>query len=273
MNSDSHLLTDPPGEGRLPLYEAKMIHQFDHRWVVYESGNSWDVTLAEKADPDLMVRPRYWVERAEVEQRLADKGWDRGWLMGWRDICRATDERTVIAAVIPRVAVGDTMSLMMTGAVAEHSAALLANLSVLTLDFVARVKVGGTHCTYSYLKQFPIIPPGRYTKADLDFIGPRVLELTYTAHDLTPWAEDLVSEWRAANGEWEPEIPETIHYSPFTPSAFTPSPSTLTAAPNCAPNSTATTPVSTASLATSYAISSTPPTSWARITRPRPSAC
>lgn len=33
MANDSHLFRDRPGEGLLPLYEAKMIHQFDHRWA------------------------------------------------------------------------------------------------------------------------------------------------------------------------------------------------------------------------------------------------
>lgn len=33
--------------------------------------------------------------------------------------------------------------------------------------------------------------PERYAKADLAFIVPRVLELTYTAHDLSDWAKDL----------------------------------------------------------------------------------
>lgn len=47
------------------------------------------------------------------------------------------------------------------------------------------------HLTYSYLKQFPVIPPNQYTEVDLAFIVPRVLELTYTAHDLRPWAQDL----------------------------------------------------------------------------------
>jgi hypothetical protein len=45
--------------------------------------------------------------------------------------------------------------------------------------------------TYGYLKQFPVLPPERYDAITLDFIVPRVLELTYTAHDLKPWAEDL----------------------------------------------------------------------------------
>jgi hypothetical protein len=51
--------------------------------------------------------------------------------------------------------------------------------------------VGGTHLTYGYLKQFPVLSPDRYTEADLAFIVPRVLELTYTAHELADWAQDL----------------------------------------------------------------------------------
>ncbi|MDF3831418.1 hypothetical protein P3W85_00345, partial [Cupriavidus basilensis] len=73
----------------------------------------------------------------------------------------------------------------------QPMAALLGNLNSLVLDFCARVKVGGTHLTYSYLKQLPILPPSRYTDSDLSSIIPRVLELTYTAIDLAPWAQDL----------------------------------------------------------------------------------
>ena len=45
--------------------------------------------------------------------------------------------------------------------------------------------------TYAYVKQFPVLPPDTYTQTDLDFIVPRVLELTYTSEDMRPWAEDL----------------------------------------------------------------------------------
>ena len=111
--------------------------------------------------------------------------------MGWRDICRATDERTVIASVVPLAGVGHTMPLFFTNEAAPKAAALLGNFGALVLDFCARVKVGGTHLTYGYLKQFPVLPPDRYTEADLAFIVPRVLELTYTAHDLEGWAQAL----------------------------------------------------------------------------------
>lgn len=73
------------------------------------------------------------------------------------------------------------------------SAALLGNWCSLTFDYVARTKVGGTHLTYGYLKQFPVLPPDRYGDADLAFIVPRVLELTYTAHDLQVWGQDLAA--------------------------------------------------------------------------------
>lgn len=68
---------------------------------------------------------------------------------------------------------------------------MLANLDSLCLDYVARQKVGGINLTYGFMKQFPVIPPDRYTSTDTAYIVPRVLELTYTATDLKPWAVDL----------------------------------------------------------------------------------
>lgn len=58
--------------GRLPLYEAKLIHQFDHRWATYTpAGDSHDLTLAEKQDPARTVTPRYWVSAREVSLRVS----------------------------------------------------------------------------------------------------------------------------------------------------------------------------------------------------------
>lgn len=197
MSNDSHLFADAAEENKLPLYEAKMIHQFDHRWASYRTENgkdiSGDVSLAEKQDPDFSVTPRYWVEKAEVEQRLRDKGWKRGWLLGFRDITNATNERTVIASVMPRAGVGNKAPLMFVNDSysAFQVAALIGNLSALCFDFTARQKIGGTTLNYFLFKQLPVLPPDFYTETDLDFIVPRVLELTYTAHDLQPWAQDL----------------------------------------------------------------------------------
>ena len=193
MSNDSHLFADQPGKGMLPLYEAKMVHQFDHRWATYDKDGSRDVRLEEKTNPDFAVTPRYWVDKTEVEGRLDAKGWTRGWLMGWRDITNATNERTLIASVVPRVGVGNQMPLMLPANREDERGygVLLANLSALAFDFIARHKTGGTHMNYFIYKQLPVLPPTRYTETDYAFIVPRVLGLTYTAHDLKPWAEDL----------------------------------------------------------------------------------
>ncbi|BDI05664.1 hypothetical protein CATMQ487_26340 [Sphaerotilus microaerophilus] len=192
MANDSHLFADAPRPGLLPLYEAKLIHHFDHRWATYTpEGNSRDLTVAEKADPFREVAPRYWVRAEEVEQRLADRGWRNRWLMGWRNIARSTDERSFIATVMPLVGVGHSMPIWFISKPAPLAAAYLANMTALAFDYIVRQKLGGTNMTYGYYMQYPVLPPQHYQSADLAFIVPRVLELTYTAHDLQPWAQDL----------------------------------------------------------------------------------
>ncbi|MCR6727088.1 Eco57I restriction-modification methylase domain-containing protein [Agrobacterium fabrum] len=177
----------------VPLFEAKMIHQFDHRWAGYPvSGeDSADVAVADKQNPEYETDARYWVPRVEVDNRLATRAWEKDWLMGWRDITNATNERTVISTMFPRVGVGHVLPLMLMNAKPSHWAGLLGNLSALSFDYSARQALGGTHLTYGYLKQFPILPPDFYTEPRLAFITPKVLELTYTSHSLSPFARDL----------------------------------------------------------------------------------
>ena len=147
----------PDGTVYVPLYEAKMVHQFDHRWAEYgPDGKPRDLTDAEKADPIRLPEPRYWVPRDEVESRLAQRGWTRRWLLGWRDITNATNERTVIATVIPRTGVGNKYPLIIPDQSIEpiFIACLLGNLCVLCMDYVARQKIGGTTLNFFLTKTY-----------------------------------------------------------------------------------------------------------------------
>jgi hypothetical protein len=190
----------------LPLYEAKMVHHFDHRFGTYEGqtdsqanqGKLPELDEAQHADPYFVSLPWYWVPAEEVEERLAGR-WDRQWLLGWRDVCRNTDTRTVIASLIPRVGIGHTFPLALfdVGEI-SRGACLYANLTAFVPDYLARQKIGGTHITYGLLKQFPVIPPGAYEQPAEWFTNDtrgswlllRILELTYTAWDLAPFARD-----------------------------------------------------------------------------------
>ncbi len=188
MAEDSQWFVNQSNEGLLPVYEGKMVHQFDHRFAGY----SEQATPELKRDPAFEIRPRYWVPEREVENRLIDShNWSCRWLMGWRDICRSTDERTLIASALPRIAAGHTFPLFFVDADPGRAAALLGNLNALVLDFIARQKVGGTHLTLGYLKQLPVLPPAAFSESDLKFIVARVVELTYTSYSMAPFARDL----------------------------------------------------------------------------------
>ena len=188
----------------LPLYEAKMVHHYDHRFGDYamraadsESTALPDVPVERLQDPRYSPLPRYWVPFAEVEERLAGK-WNRGWLLGWRRVCRTTDVRSGVFSVAPRTGVGDSIFLMLpTPKYASTAPLLAACLCSLAFDFVVRQKVGGVNFSFFIMSQLPVPSPSAFQSAlshapltTADWLLPRVLELTYTAWDLQPFARD-----------------------------------------------------------------------------------
>ena len=208
----------------LPLYEAKMTHQYNHRSGTFEGAptgkrpHRLPTPLdAQLIDPAYAPLPFYWVAEEEVEARL-DGIWDRGWLLGWRDVTDArASVRTVVSCIVPRTAVNHTYPLMMPSAAPQLVAALQANLSSIPFDYCARQKVGGLHLTYFTMRQLPVLRPTAYGMAApwapamqiRDWILPRVLELTYTAWDVRAFAEDC-----GAGGPpfiWDPERRFQLH--------------------------------------------------------------
>jgi hypothetical protein len=201
-------------ERMLPLYEAKMAHHFDHRFSTYEGATQEQLNVGtlprfdepSHADPARLPKPRYWVPEDLVEKKLAAQPdssrppWNHGWLLGWRDIARSSDERTVIAAVVPRSGVGDKLLLALP---AGDAGPYLANLSAFVLDYVARQKYSGVSLKYYVMKQLPVLPPAMHSKAVVwdgaaenlgGWIAARVVELTYTAYDVVGFARDLGDE-------------------------------------------------------------------------------
>lgn len=178
----------------LPLYEAKLMHQFDHRYATYtDDTTTRDITPEEHHQPDYLPLPRYWVAKQSVDARIPD--YKRLWLMGWRDITGSNNERTFISAFYPRAAAGDTFLQIFSEKSVLEIVLLEASLNSLAFDFVTRQKISGTHLKYYVVKQLPVHPPARYNGALLGYIVPRVLELTYTAWDMRPFADEV---WREA---------------------------------------------------------------------------
>ena len=192
-----------PAGDWVPLYVGRMIHLFDHRAASVEVNAenlhnvalSGDIGADQKADPAFVPTPQYWVPSAEVS---FPDGHD--WTIAFRDIARATDARTMITAAVPFVGLGNTAPAIFVERSEENqssAAVLLANLGATVLDFVARQKAQSTHLNWFIVEQLPVVPPDRYEnvrfgpKSAGEIVREAVLELTYTAHDMAPFARDM----------------------------------------------------------------------------------
>jgi len=189
----------------LPLYEAKMVQAYDHRaasvvitpgnWV--RQGQTEETSLVSHQNPEFVVQPRWWVEDAEVDQRVC--GAARAAYLCYKDVTSPTNQRTMIAALVPHVALVNSAPLMLTGeeVTPRFLCCLLANLNSLAYDFVARQKVGGVHLNFFIVHQLPTFPPERYAercpwskRQTLEkWISDRALKLTCTADDMRSFAE------------------------------------------------------------------------------------
>ena len=181
-------------ERMLPLYEAKMLHQYNHRWSTYRAGNSHEVTEKDLHDAAFTPLPRYWVHQEQVTTRVIER-WSKDYLLGWRNITNVTNERTTIAFAFPLAAVGHSTPLIFS----QRGPLLLPVLTSMVCDYVARQKLGGTNFTFNYFEQLAVIRPGSLESTCAwdsqlplaEWVKSRFLELTHTAFDLAPFALDL----------------------------------------------------------------------------------
>ena len=119
----------------------------------------------------------------------------------------------MIAAMIPKTAVGNTLPLLTAmdddiEGYKNNAALLLGCLNSFAYDFVARQKIQGQHLNLYVVEQIPIIALDRYdrkfgSKTAREVVEGHVMHLTYTSHDMEPFARDM-----GYNGQpfkWDPE--------------------------------------------------------------------
>ena len=186
----------------LPLYEGKMFMPFDHRFAdviitdnIARPGQPEFATLEDRMNPSFVPTPRFWVETFEVRDKVgADYRYE--WVLGFKNVTAPTNERTFLSTILPLSGVGNSIPLMLPRSApdARYLACLTSNLNCFAFDFTVRQKMGNVNLNFYLVEQLPVLPPDRYTPELLDFIVPRVVELTYTAWDMQPFAQDILSE-------------------------------------------------------------------------------
>ena len=201
----------------LPLYEAKMVQAYDHRAasVIIEAGN-WvrqgqteESTLVEHQNPEFVPMPRWWTAETRSIEALAVGSTRENGFIAFKDITSPTNQRTMIAAVVPWCAATNHLILTLTSQSPRRELCLLGNLNSVAYDYVVRQKIGGVTLNFFIVKQIPTLPPDAYDdkcpwdkKQTLEkWISERVLKLTCTANDMIPLAEaagfkEKVHKWK-----------------------------------------------------------------------------
>lgn len=176
----------------MPVWESKLLHQFDHRFSSY-GPEDWEQPKEIGDDGKATVEfasPRWWVHDAEVHTHLDRREWKEAWFAGYRDITNATNERTAIAAILPSGGACQPLNLFFPET-ALHAVIWLAAMNSFALDFVVRQRIGGLHLNITTCRQLPIPAPDQVPAALLSTIRNCVLELVFTSRALLAFAESL----------------------------------------------------------------------------------
>lgn len=220
MSSDSSLFVTEPKDSlhHVPLYEAKMFDQYNHRYASYENLKPGErshmlppVSAQQLEDPDYRPRPCYFVKVSDVEAALP-RDWSANWLLGFREITSTGLWRTTIYSILPKCGASHKIPLVFfEPSCIGLAASYLACMNSFVLDFVSRQKLGGS--SYSFFIKYQLsLPspkaltlPAPWEPANLvdQWLRSRVLELVYTAWDLESFSRDF--GWPGPPFRWDEE--------------------------------------------------------------------
>jgi hypothetical protein len=181
----------------LPLYEGRMIGQFDYSAKGWVSGRGrravW--TANDYRPSGKLVRPQYLMsektyfsallrahidkvraadgeEAAEAEQqRLSEEGprqdflWSLWSRVGFMDVSSSTNARTMIATAIPRLPAGNKVPLLRVALAAPWHFCFPAVLNSVVYDYSLRCRLGGLSLNYFILAENPLPKPGTLAQA------------------------------------------------------------------------------------------------------------
>jgi hypothetical protein len=139
MGNDRGLFGEGPGG--LPLYEGRMVQQYDHRAKGYRSGRGraavWE--SLDFGNPTKCIQPQWRI--AAIPAKAAARV--QRYRVGFCDVASPTNERTLVAALIPPGAIcGDKVPTFSYPDGYEWAyATWLATANSFACDFIARKKV------------------------------------------------------------------------------------------------------------------------------------
>ena len=186
-------------ERMLPLYEGKMGLQYDHRFATFTGVGDTEIAPNHDRTNDAYVLPRYWVREEVVSDRLARRSWGSDTvLLGHRRVARNTDERTIIASMIPFGAASYGW-IISSGPDAQGLALLISQYNSFALDYILRQFLSQPSIPQITFEQLPFLAPGDFAALDpivgsgVDWVKDRVAVLVGPGEEVGNYVRELDS--------------------------------------------------------------------------------
>lgn len=199
MSNDSSLFEDVPSDGFVPLYEAKMMYIFDHKFSTYENATQEqlnvailpEVSIQQKQDFNHLPLARYFVDKEHLSERLYNK--NSKYLVGFRGITGTTLTRTLTCSFLPLVAAGNSLPILEfdDSITAMDKSLFVANLSSFVTDYALRQKMGGNNLNLFIFYQIPVLEKRQYPITIAKKIQDTTLRLVYTDYYLKDYAIEM----------------------------------------------------------------------------------
>lgn len=192
MGTDRELFSDD--RAGLPVYEGRMVAQYDHRAKGYRAGRGrsaeWEELPFDSRSKS--IQPQWYIRPELIPEKAADRV--RQFRVGFCDVASPTNERTLMAALLPPNAIaGHSVPTFTFSAGYEYAYLVwLAVANSFVMDFVARMKVS-LHMTFTILDSlpFPRLTPDHPIAADL---ARAVLALTCTSPEMVPFWNTIAEQ-------------------------------------------------------------------------------
>ncbi|QEE14481.1 N-6 DNA methylase [Promethearchaeum syntrophicum] len=202
----------------LPLYSGSSIWFYDYRYneliprddkKLKKKALQVKVTEDKHNNKEYCHLPMYWVnEKVFIDKK--PENWDKKWYFGYRDISGTDNERSFIISVFPHSPFVSTLNVITTDKFRNEFICLIANLSSIIFDFIARNKISGIHFSQYIVKQLPVFPPEVYSKDLLFQIKKRVIELVYTSSEMNTFITDFGFKEELKPYNWKEERREKL---------------------------------------------------------------
>lgn len=180
-----------PDETYVPLYEGRMVHQFDHAAKAYVRGSGRSAEWRALGFDQKEIIPHYFV---------AQQNWKHlGFRAGFCDVTGPTNERSMLAAIIPSTfPCGNTVIAMRASPNSNPVHLLWASLmNSFVTDWLLRLRVSN-HMSFFLLESLAV-PRPKVESDEAQLLIRAATRLTCTTPEFAPlWQEIMGEPWQEA---------------------------------------------------------------------------